>query len=112
MTEQMTSLPLQDGEEVGKPNGILNNVNIDYHVKELEEEIKREFIKVLKNNVIDPYKINTVLRGENFDFVYTGVKRFKHIIRFKFKVYRLGEFNLSRSNYDLSIGTIYVNVRI
>ena len=112
MTEQMTSHPLQGGEEVRKPNGLLNNVNIDYHVKELEEEIKREFIKVLKNNVIDPYKINTVLRGEKFDFVYTGVKRFKHIVRFKFKVYRLGEFNLSRSNYDLSIGTIYVNVRI
>jgi|GEM_PF-2057858 len=112
MTEQITSLPLQDGEEVTKTNGILNNVNIDYHVKELEEEIKREFIKVLKNNVIDPYKINTVLRGENFDFVYAGIKRFKHIIRFKFMVYRPGEFNLSRSKYDLSIGTIYVNVRV
>ena len=110
MTEQTISLA--SGEEVRKTNGLLNNVNIEYHIKELEEEIKHEFIKVLKDNVIDPYRTNTVLRGENFDFVYAGVKRFKHIIRFKFKVYRLGEFNLSRSKHDLSIGTIYVIVRI
>ena len=112
MTEQTISLAPQSGEEDRKTNGLLNNVNIEYHIKELEEEIKREFIKVLKDNVIDPYKTNTVLRGENFDFVYAGVKRFKHIIRFKFRVYRVGEFNLSRSKYDLSIGTIYVNVRV
>jgi len=110
MSEQTISLA--SGEEDRKTNGLLDITNIEYHIKELEEEIKREFIKVLKDNVIDPYKTNTVLRGENFDFVYAGVKRFKHIIRFKFMVYRLGEFNLSRSKHDLSIGTIYVDVRI
>ena len=110
MTEQLANLA--SGEEVRKTNGLLNNANIEYHVKELEEKIKHEFIEVLKNNVIDPYKSNVVLYGENFVFMYVGVKRFKHIIRFKFEVYRRKEFGLYSKRYNMSIGTVYVSVKI
>jgi len=93
-------------------NNLLNKVDIEYHVKELEEEMKREFINVLKNNVIDPYKTNVALFGENFVFLYVYAKRFKCTIRFKFEVYRRKEFRLSNKHYNLSIGTIYVVVEI
>ena len=94
-------------------NNLLNKkVDIEYHVKELEEEIKREFINVLKNNVIDPYKTNVPLFGENFVFVYVYAKRFRYTIQFKFEVYRRKEFRLSNKRRNLSIGTIYVDVEI
>jgi hypothetical protein len=92
-------------------NNSLNKVHIKYHVKELEEKIIQEFINVLKNNVIDPYKTNVVLYGEDFVFVYVHAKRFEYTIRFKFEVYRRKEFKLS-NHYNLSIGTVYVSVRI
>lgn len=111
MTKQTTTLAPQSGEEVSEID-LLNNVNVEYHVKELEEKIKREFIEVLKNNVIDPYKSNVAFYGENFVFVYVCVKRFKHIIRFKFEVYRRKEFGLYSKRYNVSIGTVYVSVKI
>ena len=89
------------------------NVDIKYQVvKELEEEIKREFINVLKNNVIDPYKTNVALFGENFVFLYVYTKRFNHTICFKFEVYRRKDFRLSNKHHNLSIGTVYVDVEI
>jgi hypothetical protein len=80
---------------MGTVNNLLNKVDIRYHVKELEEKIIQEFINVLKNNVIDPYKTNVVLYGEDFVFVYVHAKRFEYTIRFKFEVYRRKEFKPS-----------------
>jgi hypothetical protein len=84
---------------------------VKVYVKELEDKVKQEFIDVLMNNVINPYKTDQVLLGNDFVFVYVGSKRFKYTIRLKFMVYRKKGFLMARY-YNLSIGAVYVSVKI
>lgn len=87
-------------------------VLVYHHKNEMKKEIEREFIEVLKNNVINPYSENVVLMGETFVFKYIGTKRFKHVVHLKFNVYRRYEFERMHESLCHLIGRVIVTVRV
>lgn len=84
-------------------------MKIDYRIlkEELQKEIEKEFLEVIKNTVLSQDK-PMVLFGENFAFHYTGVKRTKNTIQFKFIIYRKSDLLKRKKQYKL--GIIYIIV--
>lgn len=77
--------------------------------KEMEEEIKNDFIDVLKKNAIISDADEQVFIGKKYVFVYRGVKRLKRVVRMKFDVYFKGMLKYRKKK---SIGTLYISISV
>lgn len=81
------------------------------HTEEIKKEIEKEFIDIMRSNIIRPNSEGVVFFGKSFAFKYVKTRRFKHIIQLIFEVY--GAYETQRYyNYSTLLGKVIVSVRI